>query len=302
MILNNLSLKDKEIFNKYLALHEHELSVYAFANIYIWKGLFDIRWAVIEDSLCIFFSDKIGTFLYLEPLAKTIKAEVVGEVFKILDRFNPNSEISRIENAQKVNLDAYLRFGLEVKEKSCDYLCLRNNLTGLKGNEFKSKRANCNYFIKHYKFEYTRFLAQDKNDCLKLYNLWAKRRKDNIKDDYYRFMLEDSLESLSVLLDNYQDLGCTGRLVRIDGQLKAFSFGFKLNESIFCILYEITDLSVRGLAQFIFREFCSEIADYKYINIMDDSGLENLKQAKLSYHPVKLVPAYIVKRKNGQKY
>ncbi|MFZ2357354.1 MAG: phosphatidylglycerol lysyltransferase domain-containing protein, partial [Candidatus Omnitrophota bacterium] len=84
--------------------------------------------------------------------------------------------------------------------------------------------------------------------------------------------------------------------------VKGFSFGFKLNEHSFCILYEITDLSAKGLAQFIFREFCRQLPDYKYINIMDDSGLENLKQVKLSYHPVKLEPAYIVKRKNGQKY
>ncbi|MGB4520872.1 MAG: phosphatidylglycerol lysyltransferase domain-containing protein, partial [Candidatus Omnitrophota bacterium] len=297
MKLNNLSLKDKEIFNKYLVLDEHDLSVYAFANIYIWKGLFDIRWKIIEDSLCVFFSDRAGTFLYLEPLAKKMKPEVVGEVFKILDKFNTNIEISRIENAEEGNLDAYLRFGLEVKEKSCDYLCLRDSLAGLKGNELKSKRASYNYFIKHYKFEYTKYLGQDKDDCLKLYNLWAKQRKDSIKEDYYRFMLEDSLKSLSILLDNYDDLDCMGRLVRIDGKLKAFSFGFKLNKSSFCILYEITDLSMKGLAQFIFREFCRELPDYKYINIMDDSGLENLKQVKLSYHPVKLEPAYIVKRK-----
>lgn len=93
-----------------------------------------------------------------------------------------------------------------------------------------------------------------------------------------------------------QNLNCIGRIVKVDKEIRAFSFGFKLNAQTFCILYEITDLQVKGLAQFIFREFCREMADYKYINIMDDSGLENLKQVKLSYHPIKLVPAYIVQR------
>jgi hypothetical protein len=29
---------------------------------------------------------------------------------------------------------------------------------------------------------------------------------------------------------------------------------------------------------------------------MDDSGLDNLEKVKLSYHPVKLIPAYIITR------
>jgi hypothetical protein len=69
-----------------------------------------------------------------------------------------------------------------------------------------------------------------------------------------------------------------------------------LNHDTFCILYEITDLSVKGLAQFIFREFSRELKGYRYLNIMDDSGLENLKQVKLSYKPVRLIPSFTAQR------
>ena len=58
--LNKLTIKDKKLFDKFFRLREHELSVYAFENIYIWQSLFDIEWAIIEDSLCVFFKDKIG--------------------------------------------------------------------------------------------------------------------------------------------------------------------------------------------------------------------------------------------------
>ncbi len=294
---NKLSLRDKAIFTKYLHFSGHELSVYAWENVYIWKGLFEISWLVIEASLCIFFRDKIGAFLYLAPLTRKLKPEAAEEIFRILDKFNVNKEISRIENVEEKDLEFYRSLGLECSQKSSDYLCLRRELAGLSGNQFKSKRASFNYFVKNYSFEYSPFTKQDKDSCLKLYKLWADQRRVNNKDDAYRFMLEDSLKAIKVLLDNYQDLNCAGRLVKIDGELKGFTFGFKLNQETFCILYEITDLSIKGLAQFIFREFCRELSDYKYINIMDDSGLENLKRVKLSYHPAKLVPAFIVKRK-----
>jgi hypothetical protein len=84
--------------------------------------------------------------------------------------------------------------------------------------------------------------------------------------------------------------------VRIDHEIKAFSFGYQLSKDIFCILYEITDLSIKGLAQFIFRQFSQELKDYKYINIMDDSGLESLAKTKLAYRPLRLIPAYVITR------
>ncbi len=42
MKLNKLTVKDKKLFDKFLGLKTHSLSVYAFENIYIWRGLFDI--------------------------------------------------------------------------------------------------------------------------------------------------------------------------------------------------------------------------------------------------------------------
>jgi len=81
----------------------------------------------------------------------------------------------------------------------------------------------------------------------------------------------------------------------------AFTFGFKLNKDTFCILYEITDLSIKGLSQFIFRQFCSELKNHRYINIMDDSGLVNLKRVKLSYHPQRTIPSYTVTREDSRE-
>jgi len=119
-------------------------------------------------------------------------------------------------------------------------------------------------------------------------------RKESNPDPVYQGMLSDSLTCLEVFLKDYKKLGGLGRIVKINGKIRGFTFGFALNKDTFCVLYEVTDLSVKGLAQFIFWKFCRELKDYRYINIMDDSGLENLKRVKLSYHPEKLVPAYIV--------
>jgi uncharacterized protein len=298
MKLNDLSAKDKVTFAKYLDLSGHDLSVYAFENIYIWKGLFDIKWQIINDSLCVFFKDNIGTFLYLAPLAKENSPAVIDEVFSIMDKQNKNKDISRIENAEEKDIPFYRNSGFDCSVKAHDYLCSRTDLAQLKGNKFKSKRAAFNFFTKHYDFKYAPFSRKDKAECLKLYQLWMNSRKDKSRGPIYNYMLQDSRSALKEALNNLPLLKLTGRVVRIKGKIKGFTFGFPLNKDVFCVLFEITDLSVKGLAQFIFARFCKELKDYKHINIMDDSGLENLKQVKLSYYPLKLIPGFIVKRKS----
>ncbi|MGD0336417.1 MAG: phosphatidylglycerol lysyltransferase domain-containing protein [Candidatus Omnitrophota bacterium] len=294
--MHSLSSPDRPLLNRYLHLEGHELSVYAFENIYIWKNLFEIKWQVIDGCLCIFFQDKTGSFLYLPPLGREINPKVISESFGIMDKVNKNKQVSRIENIEEKSIPSYKKMGLDCSLKSHDYLYSRASLATLRGNKFKSKRAAFNYFVKHNTFEYLPFVRTDAPSCVALYKRWMKERAASGKDRVYRGMLEDNLNSFVTMLEGYRHLDLTGRVVKIKGKIKAFTFGFKLNLSTFCILYEITDFSFKGLAQFIFSAFCQEQEEYEYINVMDDSGLDNLKKVKLSYRPVKLASAYIATR------
>lgn len=299
MKLNALTLKDKKVFARFLRSRRHALSVYAFENIYIWKKLFQVRWAVIEGNLCVFFRDKLGCFLYLPPLGAEINPLVIKKAFEVMDGFNKNSQVSRIENIEAADLGFFKELGYLCQEKSRDYLYLRRELVNLKGKRFESKRSSLNYFTKHYRFDYLPFSKSAIGGSLQLYASWMAQRSQKNNDPLYKWMLSDSLNCLKVLLKDYRGLNLAGRVVRIKGQIKGFTFGFPLNPDTFCILYEITDLSFKGLAQFIFREFCEELKGYSYINVMDDSGLANLKQVKVSYRPLKLIPAYIAKRRDA---
>lgn len=296
MKLNKLSLKDRKLLNQHLALSRHELAGFSFTNIYIWRPFYDIEWAVIEDSLCIFFRDRVGCFMYLPPLARQPQLGVIQQVFVIMDKINKNKDISRIENIQQEDLDYYRSRGYLCHEKYPDYLCLRSDLALLKGNKFKSQRAAYNYFIKHYDFDAGELKLADQAGCLSLFSSWIKERKAQSNDDLYCGMLEDNRRVIREAFANYEQLDLEGIVVRVDQQIKAFSFGYRLNSDIFCILYEITDLAIKGLAQFIFRQFSQDLKGYQYINIMDDSGLENLRKTKLAYKPARLIPAYIATR------
>jgi len=296
--LKELILKDKSLFQGFLNSSRHQLAVYAFENIYIWKALFKIHWALIDQNLCVFLRDKTGCFLYLPPLGKGRSLRAIGASFRIMDSFNANKSISRIENIEEGDLRFYRKLGFKLIDKSCDYLCSRTDLVELRGNKFKSKRASYNYFIKHYPFEYLDFTPKYRRDCLDLYDFWARQKQETSQDKLYQGMIQDSRDCLELLLKDYCSLGLSGKVVKVAERVTALTLGFPINPGTFCVLYEITDLSIKGLAQFIFRQFARDLKGYRYINIMDDSGLGNLKKVKLSYHPVKAVMAYIAQREN----
>ena len=67
-----------------------------------------------------------------------------------------------------------------------------------------------------------------------------------------------------------------------------------MNADTHCIVFETADININGLAQFMFSRFALDLSkETKYINAMDDSGLSNLKKAKLSWHPSEILTNYI---------
>jgi hypothetical protein len=296
MRFNRLSLKDKHLFQKFLDVSCHSLCAYAFQNIYIWKGLFDISWTVIDNNLCVFFRDRVGCFLYLPPLAQKPSLKAIEESFAHMDKINKNRAVSRIENVESSQVEFFKDNGYICASKPPDYICETKTLVGLKGDGFKSKRACINYFVKKNAFDYISYGPEYEGDCISLYEKWMENRKLNNSDRVYQGMLYDNLSCLKVLLKSFKHLDCSGRLIKIEDTIKAFTFGFGLNKNVFCILFEIADLSVKGSSQYIFWKFSSELKDYRYINIMDDSGLLNLKTVKSSYHPEILASNFIISR------
>ena len=105
-------------------------------------------------------------------------------------------------------------------------------------------------------------------------------------------MLADAESAHREALTHHQALGLVGKAVLVDDVLCAYTFGYELSPSVFCILLEVTDHRIPGLAQFVFREFCKEAESrgYEFMNTMDDAGLPGLARSKRSYHPSQLMP------------
>jgi len=211
-----------------------------------------------------------------------------------MKRFNRNSLVSRIENIPEEEREWYGACGYEVRQAGVDYVCRRSDIAQLKGKAYKKKRASADFFHRHYDFEFRPYCSGDKEECCLLFESWIKGRKEKYGDRVYRQLLEDNFAAFKTVAEHYESLRFCGYVIRVKNELKAFTMGYPLGAQYFVVAFEICDLSVRGIAPFIFREFCSRL-DCNNINIMDDCGLENLRCVKDSYRPYRKERIYIAR-------
>ncbi len=229
----------------------------------------------------------------IPPLGASLNQKAIRQAYGFTLDANRAKQIARIENVPAALIPFFQGLGFHAVQKEIEYLYETGALIQLKGDRYKNKRAGYNLMIRNYPTVRLRPYRPDHfGDCLALYESWKQERWGQFHDEIYRAMLEDSWDSHRIGLMNHEELDLVGRVIFIDGVLKGYTFGYPLNSEIFCVLFEITDLGIKGLAQFLFREFCREQSAYRWINTMDDSGLENLKRVKLSYRPTKQLASY----------
>lgn len=270
-----------------------ELSRYAFAPHYVWRNFFDFYWTIIDNQFCLFANQDGDYFMPIPPMGASLSQKVIRQAHAFTLETNRAKQIARIENVPASLIPFFQQMGFHAVQKETEYLYETDALIQLKGDRYKSKRAAYNRLIRNQSAaQLQSYQSTYLGDCLALYESWKQERWGQSHDDIYRAMLEDSGRSHRAGLMNHKELGLVGRVVFIDGVLKGYIFGYPLNSEVFCVLFEVTDLGIQGLAQFLFREFCREQAAYRWINTMDDSGLENLKRVKLSYRPTKQLPSY----------
>ena len=90
-------------------------------------------------------------------------------------------------------------------------------------------------------------------------------------------------------------MGYDGGVLRVDGTVQAFTFGERSSDDTFVVHVEKALRKYQGAYTAINREFVKSLEGrYKYINREEDTGAENLRKSKLSYHPVFLEEKYLI--------
>lgn len=303
---NEITLESREKLDEYLDGYEYGTSGLSFSSLYMWRNINKFSWDIVGDYMCItgvgYLNDNGGESSFMfPPLTKTgtyEKKSLRETIYRCKEIYEKSGEPFSLrlvpENVMEEIKKACPEFVFEDDRDNYDYVYCTQDLVDFKGRAYHSKKNHLNYFKKTYDYEYqemTSDMADEAMEFIEEFNA----RKDVPENEMKTLRMEE--EAMRDVFKNLEKAGCyKAGVIRIEGRIEALAVGGRLGKDTVTEHVEKANTAYRGLYQAMLNEFCRNIAgSAKYLNREEDMGIANLRKAKLSYKPVKLVKKYIGK-------
>jgi hypothetical protein len=280
-----LDLEDKALLDNIFSRIQPRISEFTFANLYLFRRAHEYRLTKVDKALVILARGYGGEPYFLLPPDDGVK-----------DALNTLlSDGLTLYGADATFVGKYLKGrGAEIiaDRDSFDYLYLRQELAELPGNRFHKKKNRINYFTGRHRYSIEEYGDRHLHGCLDLLAEW-RRVREEIENGSVALEVDANAEALR----SAASLGLQGVVALVEGSVKAFALGERLNSDTSVCHFEKADPFMEGLYQLIDREFNRLLfTDCTYVNREQDLGIINLRDSKLSYHPVELIEKYRVRR------
>ena len=271
---------DKTVFDGLFREMQPRLSEFTFSGLYLFRQAHGYCLSLLGSSLIVSAKGYDGARYCLPPLG--------GDVFAALKQLAGDGVVLYGVDDHFAELYLAERMTDLVPDRdSFDYLYLRDALSVLPGNRFHKKRNRIAYFTARHDYEVCLFAPQYQVGCLEL--LEACGHGTGLAGASAPLELEAAGEAIQFA----GDLELQGLVVLVDGVVRGFALGERLNDNTAVCHFEKADRFYEGVAQLLNREFSRLLfTDCLYLNREQDLGEPGLRNAKLSYHPLELVKKY----------
>lgn len=265
---------------------------YNFSNLYIWCGIYDIRWAMLDGRLLIYGGRDDVMLMPVGP------APAPGEMVEISDACIRQGKSGRFVLVDELYLErnpGMLEFfSADYDAENADYVYSARALVELKGRKLHKKKNLLSQFLRNNPGYGCRGILQpDFEECFKLAEKWCRIRSCEI------IGFEHETSALKRAFERFMELELEGLVVLVGDKPIAFSVFERQNRNTAVVHFEKYDPAVKGSAQVMNWETARRLADkYEYINREQDLGIEGLRRAKQSYCPAFMVKTYRLNRKH----
>ncbi len=295
VVFKRTEMEDRELMQSYFKRFPSRSCERTFANSLLWSRFYNVTFAVIEDTLVFRSEGEQTAFTY--PIGG--KGQV-KKALEFLEKFTKEQEIPfllyNVTPEEFEQLESWWpqRFEIEYDRDLADYVYESEKLATLSGKKLHAKRNHINKFkatVENWSYE--SMTEENLEDCFQMGLKW---RDDNCVEHSGEKRAEMCVTLNSLRL--FRELELVGGVLRVDGEVVAFTIGEPISEDTFVVHIEKAYADLQGAYPMINQQFVEhECMQYKYINREEDTGAEGLRKAKLSYRPIFLVEKGLVKER-----
>lgn len=287
----DITIQDKDTITAYTMNSCRRNCDLSFSNLCSWRFLYHTKFAIINNFLVFKFwaGDELA---YMMPVGEGNLEEVLNELIEDARQEGEPFCMLGVCSCMREDLEAIMpgQFGFTVDRDYADYIYLRSDLATLKGKKFQSKRNHINKFRNTYPdYKYSPITKDRIQECLELEAKWCKANDCDQQEG-----TGNERRALIYALNHFEELGLTGGILHVNGQIVAFTFGMPINKETFGVHVEKADTSIDGAYAMINYEFANHIPEqYIYINREEDLGIEGLTQSQAFVPPETILEKYM---------
>jgi hypothetical protein len=284
-----IKLEDKSVLHPFISQSPYQICNFTFTNMIIWGSLYSPAYTII-DGMLVIISQPQGKLYFNFPFGS-------GEIKPIIDKLIQDTKekeipfkMTNITDEMRILLEQYYpnQFMFSYSRDYSDYLYNIEHLIHLQGKKYQPKRNHINKFKKLYNYQYHCMQETDLEECLVMHQQWAILHCRNKNES-----LGNETCATKKALQLFNRLDLKGGVLRVDGEVIAFTLGQAINDTTFDICVEKALPNYEGAYPMINQQFLEhQISEYTYVNREEDMGEDGLRKAKLSYYPIEIVSKY----------
>lgn len=283
-------LTDKPWVDELLRRADYRGCEYSFTNLYAWKDAYHHMFSRMGDFLLVHLCGGVGcSYLYpagsgdVRPVIDALREDAAGrgESFRLVCLTTEQTE--ELERLFPGKFDFY------TDRDGYDYLYDIDRLADLEGKKLHNKRNHINRFIDNNPtWTFEEITPATLPECLAMDREWYRRSmlREGAAEEQD---LGNEGRALRLAMDHFEALGLEGGLIRVYGEVVAFTMGDPLSSDTYDLHFEKAYGELQGAYAMINQAFARWVREHhpniRYLNREDDMGVEGLRKAKESYYP-----------------
>lgn len=286
-----LKLDDAGLLTDFLRRYSQRLTGYTFSTLAAWNPFFHYEWVFAEPEMLLIscFLDPDPHRHLLQPVGRFSHAMAQRLAEAAADLPYVIKIVGVSDRFLKDNPIMLQYFAAQEDRAVSNYIYGAHTLAKLAGRKYSKKRNLLSQASSLYAWTTQKLTGALTDSCFNVLDSIQTEEQPQMEG-----MLARERAALECTLRHFDEFGLQGILISVDGRAVAFSIYEAISPTTIAVHFERALRSYKGLYQVVNWETAkvAAVEGYEFINREEDLGDAGLRDAKMSYHPIEIAPAF----------